>query len=104
MILIASGKTDMITDGNTTFFCENGDPMMAKITGSGCMSSALLGAFLGVEPSVTGAAVCCAFMGIAGEIAVEKTKACGGGTMTFRNCLIDAVSLMAEGDFDRVSL
>ena len=103
MILIASGKTDMITDGNTTFFCENGDPMMAKITGSGCMSSALLGAFLGVEPSVTGAAVCCAFMGIAGELAAEKTRTCGGGTMTFRNYLIDEVSLFTQENFERVS-
>lgn len=104
IILVASGKTDVITDGAGTIFCKNGDPMMARITGSGCMSSVMLGAFLGVEPSINGAAACCAFMGIAGEIAVEKTKACGGGTMTFRNCLIDAVSLMAEGDFDRVSL
>ncbi len=104
IILIASGKTDVITDGNETLFCENGDPMMAKITGSGCMSSAMLGAFLGVEPSINGAAACCAFMGIAGEIAAEKTKACGGGTMTFGNCLIDTVSLMTREDFDRVTL
>lgn len=103
LILIASGKTDMITDGRETVFCENGDPVMAKITGSGCMSSALLGAFLGVELSVTGAAACCAFMGIAGELAAERTRMCGGGTMTFRDCLIDAVSLIKREDFGRLS-
>lgn len=102
LIMVASGKTDMITDGKTMYLCENGDPLMARITGSGCMSSAMLGAFLGVEPSALGAAACCAFMGIAGELAAERTKICGGGTMTFRDCLIDAVSLMSTEDFGRV--
>lgn len=96
IILIASGKTDLITDGTETFFCENGDPMMAKITGSGCMSSAMLGAFLGIEPSVESAAACCAFMGIAGEMAAERTKELSCGTMTFRDQMIDAVSFINE--------
>ena len=67
---------------------------MAKITGSGCMSSCLLGAFMGVEASLESAASCCAFMGIAGELAASRTHQCEGGTMTFRMKLIDAVSLM----------
>ena len=102
-ILIASGRRDIITDGKVTYLCENGDQLMARITGSGCMSSVMLGAFLSVETSVESAAACCAFMGIAGEIAAEKTHACGGGTMTFRDCMIDAVSLMKESDSDRVN-
>lgn len=94
MIVIASGKTDIITDGTTVYLCHNGDPLMAKITGSGCMSSCLLGAFMGVEASLESAASCCAFMGIAGELAASRTHQCEGGTMTFRMKLIDAVSLM----------
>ena len=85
---------DIITDGHKTYLCKNGDPLMARITGAGCMSSVMLGAFLGVDASVESAAACCAFMGIAGELAAERTHACGGGTMTFRERLIDAVSLM----------
>ena len=81
--------------------CENGDAKMAKITGSGCMSSVMLGAFLGTEPSVQSAAACCAFVGIAGELASEKTDACGGGTMTFRNFFIDEVSLMTQEKMSR---
>lgn len=94
IILIASGEMDIITDGHKTYFCKNGDPLMARITGAGCMSSVMLGAFLGVDASVESAAACCAFMGIAGELAAERTHACRGGTMTFRDRLIDAVSLM----------
>ena len=93
-ILIASGEKDIITDGTTTFSCENGDAFMARITGSGCMSSALLGAFLAMENSVESAAACCAFMGIAGELAAEKTRKIGGGTMTFHDTFLDEVSLM----------
>ena len=96
MILIASGETDIITDGNTTYLCTNGDLLMARITGAGCMSSVMLGAFLSVEASARSAAACCAYMGIAGELAAERTHACGGGTMTFRDQLIDAVSLMDD--------
>ena len=78
LIMIASGEKDIITDGTAIYICENGDAKMAKITGSGCMSSVMLGAFLGTEPSVQSAAACCAFVGIAGELASEKTDACGG--------------------------
>ena len=95
-ILIASGATDIITDGNITCLCENGDPLMASITGSGCMSSVLLGAFLSVEKSLFSAVASCVFMGIAGELAAKKTSECNGGTMTFGNMLIDAISQMDE--------
>lgn len=94
MIVIASGETDIITDGITIYLCHNGDPLMAKITGSGCMSSCLLGTFMGIEASLESAASCCAFMGIAGELAASRTHQWEGGTMTFRMKLIDAVSLM----------
>lgn len=101
LIMIASGEKDIITDGTAIYICENGDAKMAKITGSGCMSSVMLGAFLGTEPSVQSAAACCAFVGIAGELASEKTDACGGGTMTFRNFFIDEVSLMTQEKMSR---
>ena len=98
---VDSGDKDIITDGTAIYICENGDAKMAKITGSGCMSSVMLGAFLGTEPSVQSAAACCAFVGIAGELASEKTDACGGGTMTFRNFFIDEVSLMTQEKMSR---
>lgn len=94
MIVIASGEKDLITDGKITYVCENGDAKMARITGSGCMSSVMLGAFLGMDVSAESAAACCSFVGIAGELAAEKTDACAGGTMTFRNYFIDEISLM----------
>lgn len=103
-ILVASGAVDLITDGTTVYRCKNGDPMMAEITGSGCMSSAMLGAFLGVEPSVESAAACCALMGIAGELAAEETRRQKKGTMTFRNAFIDAVSILTAEQCGRINI
>lgn len=93
-ILIASGEADLITDGKSVYTCRNGNPLMARITGSGCMSSVMLGAFLSAETSVESAVACCAFIGIAGELAAKETMKQKRGTMTFRNAFIDAVSLM----------
>lgn len=94
MILVASGEADLITDGSCVYRCHNGSPMMARITGSGCMSTVMLGAFLSAENSVESAVACCAFTGIAGELAAKEMTAQKRGTMTFRNWFIDAVSLM----------
>lgn len=95
-ILVASGRVDRITDGISCYQVKNGQETMAKITGSGCMSSVLMGAFFGVEQSIKAAVTTCVWMGIAGEVAYERTRKEQGGTMTFRMKLIDAISLMDE--------
>ena len=58
--------------------------------------TALLGAVAGANRGCpfesTVAAV--GMMGLAGELAQKRMRELGGGTATFRTCLIDAVSLM----------
>ncbi len=93
VILIASGKIDLVTDGHKSYGISGGDEMMARITGTGCMSSALLGAVLSVDHTVVSASWLCKFMKKTGEIAVDKTEKVHGGTMTFREKLIDQISL-----------
>ena len=71
---------------------------MARITGSGCMLTSLIGAFCGADHDPF-LAVCSAMaaMGISGELAEEKRIRHGTGNATFRNDLIDAVfNLTAE--------
>ncbi len=95
-VLAATGKTDIVTDGRTAMLISLGDPMMARVTGTGCMSSALLGAFLaagrvlGLADVISGAAQV-SWMGMAGQRAGERTKELGGGTGTYRVQLIDAL-------------
>ncbi len=68
---------------------RNGDPMMGRITGSGCMATALVGAFLAVEPDPFLASVeAMIAFGLAGEAAARISA----GPGTFRANLIDAVA------------
>lgn len=100
-IVIASGEIDFVSDGANVYEIHNGSRTMSKITGCGCMLSALLGAFLAVECSVESAVVACVVMGICGEEAEKQTKERNGGTMTFRNYLIDEVSLFERKNIDK---
>ena len=93
-ICVISGERDIITDGREVFYVKNGSPRMSGITGSGCMSTALLGAFLAKEVSVASAAAVPFVMGIAGEIAAEKCRRERKGTMSFKTYMIDEVSLL----------
>lgn len=36
-IVVATGKEDIVTDGNETIILKNGSPLLPKITGTGCM-------------------------------------------------------------------
>lgn len=95
-VIAISGVIDIIASGERVFALRNGDAMMSRITGSGCMLTALLGAYCGGNPDrILEAAVCAvALMGVSGEIAREKTEAQGAGTLTFRTHLVDTVSLL----------
>lgn len=88
--IAVTGKEDIISDGKTTYILENGDIALTRVTGTGCMSTSLIGSFLGASgDSLTSAVAGIATMAIAGEIA-DKSK----GTATFRVALIDTISRM----------
>lgn len=95
-VVAASGAIDVVSDAHETYAILNGDPMMARITGSGCMLSAVVAAYLVSNPERPLEAAACAFAmyGLAGERAAERTRREGVGTATYSNYLIDAVSLM----------
>lgn len=44
--ILASGRIDVISDGELCYHCMNGTPQLATITGTGCMQGALCAAFL----------------------------------------------------------
>ena len=66
-VILASGKTDLITDGDQVFLVNNGCAQMARLTGTGCMLNVLTGAFLSVLPAMDAALLATAFFGICGE-------------------------------------
>lgn len=86
-----TGAVDIISDGSSVVKIANGHKMLSKVTGTGCMTSALIGAYAGVsEDYLTAAAAGVASMGIAGEIAYEKAGQIGTGS--FHIAIIDALS------------
>ena len=91
-IVVASGETDYISDGIRVFEVRGGTSWMSRVTGTGCMLSSLLGAFLAIENSALSAAACCSMMKAGAEQALEETIRRQGGTGTFHICLIDALS------------
>ena len=83
-VVVISGATDYITDGTTTYTVEGGDPIMTSVTGMGCTSTALVGAFLAVESDAMVAATSAmAIMSLAGERAASCSKGSGSMQVNF---------------------
>lgn len=86
-----TGATDIVSDGKRVAILENGTKMLANVTGTGCMTSALVGAFCGAGSDYfIGAISGITAMGISGEIALEKAGKIGTGS--FHIAIIDAIS------------
>ncbi len=92
-VIAISGVWDLVSDGVQTMVLKNGCATMSRITGSGCMLTALIGAFCGAVPNHIFDATCAAVaaMGMSGEIAEQKRLQNGTGNATFRTDLIDAM-------------
>ena len=96
--VVLSGAVDVAAQGERVLFLRNGSPTMARITGSGCMLSALTGAFCGACPDkpLEAAAAAAAAMAIAGERAEKLRLQKGTGNATFRIDLIDSLFNLTE--------
>ena len=53
-IVVATGKVDFISDGNTVIKIFNGTSKLKSITGTGCMTGSLIGSYLGAYNSLEG--------------------------------------------------
>ncbi|MFV0498050.1 MAG: hydroxyethylthiazole kinase [Candidatus Fimivivens sp.] len=97
-IIAISGRLDIIADAECACVITNGCAEMAQITGSGCMLTALIGAFAGAQPDdlYTATVEAVSAMGLCGELAREKMLRNHAGTVSFRAYLIDAVSLLTD--------
>ncbi|KEI71152.1 hydroxyethylthiazole kinase [Endozoicomonas elysicola] len=70
LVIAVTGATDYVTDGYEVYQINNGHPMMARVTGTGCTATAIIGAFLAICDTPLMAAVSgLTCLGIAGELA-----------------------------------
>jgi hydroxyethylthiazole kinase len=97
-IIAITGAVDIISDGERVCFISNGDKILSKVTGTGCMSTSLIGTYAAAAEDYFAAAVAGVMtMGLAGELAL-KSLASSEGIGTFRTRLFDAVyNMTSEG-------
>ncbi len=101
-IILASGATDVVTDGVITNEVDRGCPELSMITGTGCMLGAICAALLAEEidagttvsagtdnTAIEAATQACRILGLAGERAAGP----GIGAGTFLTRLLDNISL-----------
>ncbi len=88
-VVAVTGPVDHVSDGERALAIANGHELLATLTGTGCMSTAITGCFLGVrtdDPLEAAAEALVAF-GVAGEEAARKAK----GPGSFHVALYDAL-------------
>jgi hydroxyethylthiazole kinase len=98
LVAAVTGPVDHVSDGETVVAVGNGHPLLASVTGTGCMASALTGCFLAVEPDapLEAAAEALVAFGAAGEDAAAGAK----GPGSFHVALYDALAALDPETLD----
>ena len=101
-IVAITGAIDLVADEETCYVIRNGRAEMGRVTGTGCMLSGVLCAYLIANPKdkleAAAAAVC--LMGLAGEVGWSRMQE-GDGNATYRNRIIDAIYNIDGDQLDR---
>jgi hydroxyethylthiazole kinase len=98
-VIAITGAIDIVCDDSKAYVIRNGHPMMSKITGSGCMLTTMIAAYLVANKGnyLEAAAASVVAMGVCGELAYKKLEETEAGNSTYRNYLIDEIyNLTAE--------
>jgi hydroxyethylthiazole kinase len=89
VVASVTGPVDHVSDGERVLAVANGHELLATVSGTGCMSTAITGCFLAVKPEapLEAAAEALAAFGVAGEDAAGAAR----GPGTFHAGLYDAL-------------
>ena len=92
VVASVTGPVDQVSDGETTLAVANGHELLATVTGTGCMSTAITGCFLAAKPQapLEAAAEALAAFGVAGEDAAIGAR----GPGSFHVNLYDALAAL----------
>jgi len=89
VVASVTGPVDHVSDGSRSAAVANGHPLLASITGTGCMSTAMTGCFLtGKDDPFEAAVEALVAFGVAGEDAAVGAK----GPGSFHVALYDALA------------
>ena len=94
-VILMTGMTDYLSDGDRTFRIHNGHPFLGQITGSGCTLGTTIAAFLAVhkEDKLLAALAGILMFEIAAEQAAKREDVKGPGT--FVPAFLDQLSAIA---------
>lgn len=95
VVAVETGVIDRIGFAGRTISVANGDPLMAKVTGTGCLSGAVIAAFLAVDADrhmATAAAM------LTLGVAAEKAALHARGPGSFEPALLDALAALDGSD------
>jgi hydroxyethylthiazole kinase len=89
VVASVTGPVDHVSDGTRVIAIENGHELLATVSGTGCMSTAITGSFLASKPEepLEAAAEALVAFGVAGEDAAAGAR----GPGTFHAGLYDAL-------------
>ena len=97
VVASVTGPVDHVSDGEREVEVANGDAMLATVTGTGCMSTAITAAFLASsDDPLEAAAQALQAFGIAGEDAARGAT----GPGSFHVALYDALAALDPGTID----
>lgn len=95
-----TGKTDVVSDGARVAKIHNGVAEMSKITGTGCMLSGVVGAYVGaVSDKLEATVSAVTSMGIAGELSYARCGAAGTGSLHIG--IIDELSKIDDAAIEK---
>jgi hydroxyethylthiazole kinase len=88
VIASVTGVVDHVSDGERVVAIANGHELLARVTGTGCISSALTGCFLaGSDDPLEAAAEALVALGVAGEDAAASAQGPGSFHVALYDCL-----------------
>ena len=95
-VAAVTGPVDHVSDGDAVNAVANGHPLLATVTGTGCMSTAMTGCFLAVAPPLEAATSALVAFGVAGEVAAVEAR----GPGSFHVGLYDALAALDPDTLD----
>lgn len=98
-LVAVTGAADVLTDGQAVFSIKGGSRLLTRITGAGCLLSAMVGAYVAANPEERLSAVLAALihLALAGEQA-EAGLARAETPGSFRVALFDQLALVGGED------
>jgi hydroxyethylthiazole kinase len=98
VVASVTGPIDHVSDGERVISIANGDPLLATVTGTGCISTALTGCFLAAKPDDPLATAAEALVAL--EVAAEDAATGAEGPGTFHARLYDALAALDPDALD----